>query len=275
MKDFFRFACLGFFAGLTVLRAVESDDKVVTFTEQQDGKAVRLVAWVRDGADVTVTLEADLQNVTSSHPLPYTFDLSGQRSAVAVIVRAADAAAAWRYQYRFFWSLGTRQGRPEASAIYRLPFAQNETHRLQQGNFGHFSHGQGSQNERAFDFRMPVGTTVCAARAGTVCGARSDSTAGGVSPVFKQRANYVIIRHADGTYAEYFHLATDGVKVRIGETVVAGQPIALSGNTGFSSEPHLHFCVFRTLDGKTRETLPALFRVGGGKPESLVEGRSY
>jgi murein DD-endopeptidase MepM/ murein hydrolase activator NlpD len=57
------------------------------------------------------------------------------------------------------------------------------------------------------------------------------------------RANYVRILHDDGTMALYAHLREEGVLVRVGQRVRAGQRIGLSGNTGFTSGPHLHFAL--------------------------------
>ena len=57
------------------------------------------------------------------------------------------------------------------------------------------------------------------------------------------RANLVRILHDDGSMAIYAHLRENGVMVRVGEKVSLGQLIGYSGNTGYSSGPHLHFCV--------------------------------
>ena len=271
---------VGFFRGgllitLALLAARACEDAAVTVTTREDGNIVRFFATTRDGMDATLTIVPVLENMSASRPLPCTMDLSGRGSAEVLTLQATNPAARWSYNYTFHYVIGGRRGRADPTAIYLLPYPATQFHRLQQGNFGKFSHGAGSQNERAFDFQMPIGTEVCAAREGIVAGVRVDSVSGGADPSFKSCGNYVIIRHADGTYAEYFHLKTGGAKVKVGDRVSAGQVIAYSGNTGYSTDPHLHFCVFRTIDGNTRETIPVQFRLKNGIVESLVEGRGY
>ncbi|MFD9905657.1 M23 family metallopeptidase [Streptomyces sp. NPDC059063] len=84
------------------------------------------------------------------------------------------------------------------------------------------------------DFAVPVGTPVEAVHAGTVV--KAGPNGAGDGPAY---GNAVVIKHADGTYSQYAHLSR--VEVRIGQNVGTGQRIALSGNTGNSSGPHLHF----------------------------------
>ncbi|KAG1443152.1 hypothetical protein G6F57_018191 [Rhizopus arrhizus] len=57
------------------------------------------------------------------------------------------------------------------------------------------------------------------------------------------RANFIRVLHSDGSMALYGHLQAGGMRVRRGQAVQAGQPIGLSGNSGYSSAPHLHFVV--------------------------------
>lgn len=60
---------------------------------------------------------------------------------------------------------------------------------------------------------------------------------GGVSWIL---GNHVIVRHDDGTFAAYAHLRRRSAKVRAGDRVTAGQQLAEVGNSGNTSEPHLH-----------------------------------
>jgi murein DD-endopeptidase MepM/ murein hydrolase activator NlpD len=71
-------------------------------------------------------------------------------------------------------------------------------------------------------------------------------------------ANVVRILHDDGTYAVYAHLNTNTIRVRPGDRVERGDYIADSGNTGYSSGPHLHFAVVRNV-GMRIESVPITF----------------
>ena len=74
------------------------------------------------------------------------------------------------------------------------------------------------------------------------------------------------ILHDDGTYAIYAHLNTNSIRVKPGDKVRRGQYIADSGNTGFSSGPHLHFAVVRNV-GMEIQSLPVIF---AGQNEATV-----
>ncbi|MFJ8166109.1 M23 family metallopeptidase [Streptomyces sp. NPDC096136] len=84
------------------------------------------------------------------------------------------------------------------------------------------------------DFAVPVGTAVHAASAGTVV--KAGPNGGGDGPAY---GNAIVIKHANNTYSQYAHLSK--IQVKIGQKVSVDQQIALSGNTGNSSGPHLHF----------------------------------
>ena len=122
---------------------------------------------------------------------------------------------------------------------------------------------------------MPVGSEVCAARDGTVIAFWQDSDVGGPDPTNRPYANYIVVAHEDGTFAEYYHLKKNGVLVGLGQKVKTHDAIALSGNTGHSGEPHLHFDVFRNLEGSHHITIPIKFATQSGKIESLIEGQDY
>lgn len=125
----------------------------------------------------------------------------------------------------------------DSSYIYRLPFKNKKKVFLIQAYESKMSH----VGERALDFKIKKGTTICAARDGIVSAMRKDSNKGGLKPENLSDGNYVSIQHEDGSVAHYWHLQKEGVLVNTGDTVKAGQSIGISGNTGYSAFPHLHF----------------------------------
>ncbi|MEU9301437.1 M23 family metallopeptidase [Streptomyces sp. NPDC048269] len=106
------------------------------------------------------------------------------------------------------------------------------------------------------DFAVPVGTPVKAAAAGTVV--KAGPNGGGDGPAY---GNAVVIKHANNTYSQYAHLSK--IKVRIGQKVAVNQNIALSGNTGNSSGPHLHFEIRTTPNYGTAVNPVAFLRNAG------------
>lgn len=130
----------------------------------------------------------------------------------------------------------------DTSPIYSLPWAKGKKVLLIQAYDSKMSH----RNEVALDFKMKQGTQICAARNGIVTSLREDSDKGGLKDEYLSLGNYIIIKHADGTEAHYWHLQKDGVLVDIGDTIKTGQLIGLSGNTGYTAFPHLHFEVVNT-----------------------------
>lgn len=133
----------------------------------------------------------------------------------------------------------------DTSYIYWLPYAEGTTHRLVQGYFSKHSH----KNRAALDFKMKPGTPIHAARDGIVTRLTEENSKGGWDRKYRQYANLVIIQHSDGSRAGYWHLQQNGILVNIGDTVKKGQLIALSGKTGFTAFPHLHFIAWRSGGG--------------------------
>lgn len=90
----------------------------------------------------------------------------------------------------------------------------------------------------ALDIVMPIGTPIVASRAGTVVRIDEQHIDGDNQPGHE---NIIIVEHEDETFARYWHLTHEGALVEVGDTVTQQEKIALSGHTGNSSEPHLHF----------------------------------
>ncbi|HNV68301.1 MAG TPA: M23 family metallopeptidase [Candidatus Ozemobacteraceae bacterium] len=127
----------------------------------------------------------------------------------------------------------------------------------------------------AIDWLMDEGTHILAARDGVVARVVNTFTEAGLTPDFLQKNNLLTLKHPDGTYTDYVHLQKGGIKVRVGQSVKAGELIALSGNTGFSSAPHLHFIAYRLGKNGAQESFPVRFVSGMAKPYEIFRDCRY
>ena len=154
------------------------------------------------------------------------------------LLRATQAREPLAYTPKLRYSLGDPSGAPQA---YRYPLPwRGGPFRLTQGPEGQYSH-QGAKSRHAMDIAMPEGTPIIAARGGVVVKTENSQTGRGNNPA----GNFVRVLHDDGTMGVYLHLKQGSLSVREGQRVAVGSPLALSGNTGNSSGPHLHFVVQR------------------------------
>ena len=147
------------------------------------------------------------------------------------------------------------------SFAYSLPYEKGMSHLLVQAYQSKlFSH----KGEFALDFKMKKGTKICAARGGIVTAVKKDSKKGGLKLKYLSEGNYVIIKHDDGTYGNYWHLKYNGALVNPGDTVTQGQVIALAGKTGYAAFSHLHFEV-TTQFSPGQHQIPTQFLTRKGK----------
>jgi murein DD-endopeptidase MepM/ murein hydrolase activator NlpD len=260
--------------GARCLFAAEDNYTGFRVVAERSDDGVTLIMKSDYCVEYTVTLEAKLTNMTSSRPVPFTVDAAGRSSFVLARFKQADKSRPWRYNYFYHWEYGGRRNSTDNDADYAMPFGPGR-YVVLQGPRGTYSHFAGSGSENAVDWDVPEGTIVCAARAGVVVGMRDDSTVSGTDPKFKPLGNYVIIKHADGTFADYHHLQTGGAMVKLGDEVKTGQPIGLSGATGFASKPHLHFMVFQAINGKKVLSLPFRLKTNHGTFTEFIKGREY
>ncbi len=178
----------------------------------------------------------------------------------------------------------TASGRFSAPAVgarvpglgYRLPYPGGVTWRVVQGNNTAGSH-QGLF-AYAWDFRMPVGSPISAARGGVVSAVKQDSDEHGWGPAYADKNNFILIDHGDDSTGEYLHIPRNGARVRVGQRVEAGEILGLSGFTGQTRGPHLHFMVQHTTPGSWyAQSIPIAFadvEDSGGVPQRSNEYRS-
>ncbi|MDX1506763.1 MAG: M23 family metallopeptidase [Woeseiaceae bacterium] len=214
---------------------------------------------VVSSATITIGGEAHRFRIAADGPGPYH---AGQ------LAFPSQSVVTWK----FTLFAGIERGAHDDREIYELPFATSEAVRVSQAYDGPRTHR--GEHRYAIDFSLPVGTPVQAARAGTVALVVDlpcpDEAGTGCRNV------RVDVRHADGSYASYQHLKPGSIAVAEGDGVAVGATLALSGNSGRSRGPHLHFQVYTpTPDGEfIVASLPTAFRTASGVLQ-LEADRAY
>ncbi|QOW21538.1 M23 family metallopeptidase [Novilysobacter avium] len=213
-------------------------------------------------------------NTVASPALPARATIPTDGSTVVAVFRAADPSGA----VDFDLILDSVPGNPSAQprdVTYLLPLTKDTPIAIDQGFAGSFSHDD-DENRYAIDFAVPVGTAVLAARDGVVMQVidhhldalrNNPAQHRGAGPADKllRNTNHIRILHDDGSMAVYAHLQQGGAVAKPGQRVRTGQHIGWSGNTGFSTGPHLHFAV-QVNRGMRLVSLP--FRMEGVEAET-------
>jgi murein DD-endopeptidase MepM/ murein hydrolase activator NlpD len=230
---------------------VRTDRQPLLRLDESGPDADRSVGFVNaSGGPVSVQITFEqASNVVSDPPLPSLVVAAPLGETHALEIHPLDPRAGYRYKYMFKYMPGDYRAVQDSNATYSVPFdAATEMFRVDQSFHGRFSHHD-PQNEFAVDINMPQGTPVLAARDGVVMTVDNDFFGNGLDMAqYGDRANNIRIVHADGAMSVYAHLQLESARVHIGQRVKAGQIIALSGDTGYASGPHLHFCVQMNKD---------------------------
>jgi len=232
--------------------------------ERADSDALTQLIGVNDCLCVVtlrLTIEqSDFVEISRGHAYQVTLD-PGARQA---LLSAPHVSGAGRLRYGWTVALGSPKAVHSPPRAYRAPFAVGETFTVTQAYPTRVTHVT-PDSVYAVDFALPDGTPVYAAREGTVINVRHDSFRGAPIPAMLDQANLIEILHDDGTIGVYGHLHWDSIRVHIGQRVARGEYIANSGNTGFTTGPHLHFAVWRNA-GTADVSIPVQFAGIGGVP---------
>ncbi|VVN97032.1 peptidoglycan DD-metalloendopeptidase family protein [Pseudomonas fluorescens] len=224
--------------------------------------------FVRNDLYAPVEIELSfvgLKNVSGAPSRPIRRVLPARSNVRLALLTATRAGKPLTYTPSFRYSLGDPSG---AAQAYRYPVPwQGGPFRLTQGANGKYSHF-GVKNRYAMDIAMPEGTPIIAARGGVVVRTENAQTGRGTDP----SGNFVRVLHDDGTMGVYLHLKRGSVNVREGQRVAVGSPLALSGNTGNSSGPHLHFVVQRNT-GLGLVSIPYQFNQSVGNLPNFALGK--
>lgn len=263
------YSCPIFFSTVLLGQQVEIERKI---------EADSLVFYIANASHMPLYVKVNVnEKVPADSRMHSNFVLGDQGDrAKFLIVPVVNAADTTKLLQESFGKIRLEHGdplsvKPNGSFPYGLPFQRKKAYKLIQGFKGKFSHHKPA-SMFALDFAMPIGEKICAARAGRVVKVKEDSKEGGPSAKYRGKDNHVVVLHVDGTLAYYVHLKYQGALVEEGQEVEKGELLGLSGNTGYSTQPHLHFVIRKpTVDGPV--SIPFQFQEYSYK--QLKEGRKY
>lgn len=252
--------------------AKRATENIVDVSHRFVGTTVELTA--RNDYYAPVELHLDIKTIRGlMYPDPeqqFVWILPARSSTDLLQLELLQDASTPFLEYSYRHLPGDPQARHERSHLYRAPFAISSSYPISQAFPVAATHTT-PDSFYAVDIVMPVGTDVMAARGGVVFDTASTNFRAGLDAERDgPAANVVRILHDDGTYAIYAHLNTNTIRVRPGDRVARGEYIADSGNTGYSTGPHLHFVVVRNA-GMRVESVPVSFM---GVNASRVEPRA-
>ena len=174
-------------------------------------------------------------------------------------------------QIRFSSRLGDLSKRIDTIRL-DLPFLKNKKFKILQENNANFTHNS-EWSMYALDFDLKTNDTICSATDGFVVGVVDKYKYSGKGSEWKPYSNYLTIYEpTSGFFTQYVHLVENGSLVKIGDKVNRGQKIALSGNTGQSTEEHLHFSSLVPVNNEDGLMSVPIEFVGGIKAVKLKKG---
>ena len=243
----------------TLAQAFEPNDRMPVFQTFQAWTALGATTGV---ASVRITASQPIQGGTASQtrtiPVVNASPLSIVSPVSGIWMWANGPGQTW-------WNVHT--GGPEARYAYDLG-----VHRLVDGVLQSFA-GDPNVNSSFFCWDQPIRAAVT----GTVVLVQdSHPDNNGWLGDNNQGNNEIIIRHPNNVFTRYAHMRQGTATVHVGQTVYAGSVIALVGNAGNSSEPHLHFHVFK-IDATGRQvavpiTIPGLKSTSGASLTGIPKG---
>ncbi|HAA15867.1 MAG TPA: hypothetical protein DCE41_30810 [Cytophagales bacterium] len=174
------------------------------------------------------------------------------------------------------FSLNFRMGDPQTpmtATEVGLPFPKGRRYTLVQGYQSTPSHNT-DWSRYALDFSLAVGDTISAATDGYVVGVIEGYKRGGPDKKWRDYGNFITLYHPQsGLFTQYVHLVYEGSLVGVGDRVARGQPIGISGLTGFTTIEHLHFNCLQAVDSEAGLRSVPMERIGAYETRKLVRNQ--
>lgn len=239
---------------------------------EKNGKDFELYVENNEHCPVSFEVNIDLNNMISTDGNNKVFVVPPLQKKFKITTLKPKGKGKYSFKYKSWRNYGDHYLKDfDKDFIYNLPYAYSKAYKVGQGYNGTRTH----KGENALDFTMPEGTPIHAIRDGVVVTVVDENEKFCPDKICAKYNNKILVYHPDGTFAWYLHLEKNGALVKKGQKVKKGQLIAKSGNTGWTSGPHLHLEV-AVIRIRSKETLKTKFKIrNGNKIVFLEEGYKY
>ena len=246
-------------------------DRFQIDTVEIDG-TVEIYAANSGDVPLTITLQVWTKYMTADRHKTVTETVGPNESQLFMVLHETNKNKSL-YGFNCASTIGSIDATHDEDLLYRLPYETGKSYYVLQGYGSRLSHT--GPEEYTVDFKMREGTPVHAARGGLVVKMEESHSRGCWRDGCGKYANYIVILHDDWTTGDYYHLQQNGALVELGERVATGQKIGLSGDTGHSALPHLHFGVYRAAPWGKFQSVPVHFSSVDGIVRKPRRGGRY
>lgn len=252
--------------------SLSAQESVKVYYEQA-GMGVNIYADNNEVIPMTIELKLTLTGMESdiANDKGYIVVPANSKKFLLTGTRVAANSREMTFAMDSKYFIGDITLKPDLDHVYSLPFSKKENVQVYQGYNGSFSHS----GEKALDFGLEIGEKVTASRGGVVYKVVDSNKKSCEDESCAKYNNLVMVYHEDGTFAEYVHLKKDGVEVNVGDKISANDLIGYSGNTGWTSGPHLHYMVFQFTKEGTRKSFKTKFSTEAKNGVYLKEKAFY
>lgn len=223
---------------LFTLTALAQEDIQILSARGENGE-INISAENTANFEQSIKLDVNYKGMKPSRELPI-IQVIPPRATVFLMTMVPEPNKSYSYKYQYTYIQGDVTGTHDDSYVYRLPYKKGREYMVGQSYNERPTH----MNQYAVDFNMDVGTEITAVRGGVVTRVVEKFDKGCPKEECSQYNNFVLVKHEDGSVADYSHIKKNGALVKTGDQIKAGDPVALSGATGWASGPHLHFEIY-------------------------------
>lgn len=231
--------------------------QLVCVQYEQIGETLMVSAQNHSIRAVSLSVSVNQQVIQNGHQA--TFEIAPQTSTT-LGQYTIDHGNGQTLKISSQWVYGRLNTPHEHQYLYALPYKRNTRATVSQTCQGQLSH----HDSNALDFAMPEGTEFFAIRDGVVIEVIEHFYQNGNTRAYADFSNLVRVEHNDGSISSYYHLQQYGVLVEVGQRVSQGDLLGYSGNTGFSTGPHLHVEVNKSTGFNHIESIAVQFKTSSG-----------